>query len=65
MAADCIGFGNIAVVAAVVGRGLELAIGGSESVRLLVEAVQAVGHQVAGCHKIGRNEFHLGAVVRN
>jgi hypothetical protein len=27
--------------------------------------VQAVGHQVAGYHKTCRNEFHLGAVVRN
>ena len=69
MAVDCIDFGKIVVVAAVavaaVGRVLELAIGGSESVQLLVEVVQATGHQVVGCRKICRNGYHLVIVVHN
>jgi|TARA_B110000444_G_C18763507_1_gene558777 hypothetical protein len=33
--------------------------------RLLAEGASRVGHQVADCHKTGRSECHLGAVVRS
>ena len=37
----------------------------SESVRLLAEGASRAGRQVADCHKTGRSECHLGAVVRS
>ena len=44
---------------------LAFAVACSESVQLLAEGASIIGLQAAGCHKIGKSEYHLGTVVRS